>query len=437
MKVHLRTFGCRANQYDTEAVRGMIEGSGGEIVATAAEADVVVFNSCTVTADAEADLRRAVRGAQKPAIVMGCAAARSGATIAALPHVSHVVAGADLPAMAAALGLDRARADERPAVQTGARALLRIQDGCGEHCTFCATTLARGEHRSRSADAIIREALALADAHPEIVITGIHIGSYGSEHGSSLGALVARLVREVPAVRFRLTSIEATEVDDQLAELFADDPRRVAPHLHAPLQSGSDAVLKRMGRYWYTGATYAAAVDRLVRRVAQAGRAAHFALGADVMTGFPGETDADHQTTMALVRSLPFTSLHVFPYSARPGTAAARLPQPVDARLSRQRAAELRALATTVGAAHRAARDGQVADIVVIGDGHRRTGLTEDYLSVMLPEPAAPRRARFSARLVAHDDQLTVLPADLPASVSHVSRALPASRLLPTLAFQS
>ncbi|MCX5766983.1 MAG: MiaB/RimO family radical SAM methylthiotransferase [Gemmatimonadetes bacterium] len=437
MKVHLRTFGCRANQYDTEAVRGMIEASGGEVVDAAADADVVVFNSCTVTADAEADLRRAVRGARKPAIVMGCAAARSGATIAALPNVSHVVAGADLPAIAAALGLDRARAEDRPAVQTGARALLRIQDGCGEHCTFCATTLARGEHRSRSADAIVREALALAEAHPEIVITGIHIGSYGSERGSTLGALMARLVREVPTVRFRLTSIEATEVDDQLAELFADDPRRVAPHLHAPLQSGADAVLKRMGRHWYTGGTYAAAVERIAARVARAGKAAHFALGADVMTGFPGETAADHDATMALVRSLPFTSLHVFPYSARPGTAAARLPHPVDARVSRQRAAELRALATTIGAAHRAARDGQVADIVVIGDGHRRTGLTEDYLSVALPEPAPPRRARFSAPLVLQGDQLSVRPADLPASVGQVSPALTSSRVLPTLAFQS
>ena len=406
MRVYLRTFGCRANQYDTEAARAMIEAAGGMIVATPAEADVALFNSCAVTAAAEADLRQEVRRAAKAnaglrSVVMGCASARDDGSVAALPSVSDVISGADLATLAAALGLDASLARVRAQTQTGSRALLRIQDGCDEHCTFCATTLARGAHRSRSADELVREAQALAVEHPEIVITGIHIGSYAAESGSSLGLLLERLVREVPRVRFRLSSVEATEVDSLLADLLSADAARVAPHLHAPLQSGSDTVLKRMGRHWYTSAGYARAAERL------AGRAPVFALGADVITGFPGETDDDHAATMALVRSLPFTYLHVFPYSARRGTAALRLGVEVPPALARVRAAELRVLGDEKTAAHRVSRVGGRADVVVLGEGIRRDGLTEDYLSVRLADPSLPRRSRLVARLSECEGELT------------------------------
>lgn len=398
MRAYLRTFGCRANQYDTEAVRAMIEASGGTIVATPEEADVALFNSCAVTAAAEADLRQEIRRAARTrsvgrSVVMGCASARDDGTIAALPGVSDVIGGADLESLAIALGIDPAFASARAGTQTGSRALLRIQDGCDEHCTFCATTLARGANRSRSADEIVREAAALAAEHPEIVITGIHIGTYGADCGSTLGELLERLVSEVPRVRYRLTSVEASEVDSRLEELLVNDPLRVAPHLHAPLQSGSDRVLKRMGRHWYTRLSYADAASRIAARLDV------FALGADIITGFPGETDTDHRETVALVNDLPFTYLHVFPYSARPGTAAPRMDGEVAAAVSRDRAAELRALGESKAAAHRARRAGGHADIVVVGEGVRREGLTEDYLTVSLEDPSMPRRSRFAGTL--------------------------------------
>lgn len=402
MKAYLRTFGCRANQYDTEAARAMIEAAGGTIVATPEEADVALFNSCAVTAAAEADLRQEVRGAARVrarlrgegrTVVMGCASARDDGTIAALPGVSDVIAGADMESLAIALGIDPAFAQARAGTQTGSRALLRIQDGCDEHCTFCATTLARGANRSRPADEIVREASGLAVEHPEIVITGIHIGTYGADCGSSLGELLERMVNEIPHVRFRLTSVEASEVDARLGELLVSDPRRVAPHLHAPLQSGSDRVLRRMGRHWYTSASYRAAAARI------ASRPDVFALGADVITGFPGETASDHAETVALVRDLPFTYLHVFPYSARPGTAALRMDGDVPAAVSRERAAELREIGDSKAAAHSARREGGLADVVVVGDGDKREGLTEDYLSVTLADASAPRRSRFNAKL--------------------------------------
>jgi len=388
----------------------MIEASGGEIVATPDDADLAVFNSCAVTAAAEADLRQSVRRAARRApalrtVVMGCAAARDDGTIAALPTVERVVAGGDLLGVAEAIGL--AAPALPPDVQTGTRALLRIQDGCDEHCTFCATTLARGAARSRSIVALVNEAERLADHHPEIVLTGIHIGHYGVDTGATLSALVERLVREVPRVRFRLSSLEATEVDDRLRELFANADC-LAPHLHAPLQSGSDAVLKRMGRHWYKAASYALAVERIAKSIPV------FGLGADIIAGFSGETEDDHRCTVALVEALPFTYLHVFPYSLRPGTAAERLDGHVAASTIERRAAELRGIADRRAAAHRASRVGGECDLVVMGSAARREGLTEDYLTVAV-DPSIPRGTRCRARL--HGDASRLLGVPLQAII--------------------
>ena len=424
MKVLLRTFGCRANHYDAEQVRALLTRAGAQVVDTApagsaapgavdGSPEVAVLTSCAVTADAEADLRQAVRrlAREHPSmrvIVTGCAAARSGERIAALPNVAAVIPGADLAATAAAGGLPDAAGGEatrtRAERQSTARATLRVQDGCDEHCTFCATTLARGAHRSRAVASLVEEARALSEHHAEIVLTGVHVGSWGTEDGRTLGSLVRALVDGTRKVRFRLASVEATEVDAELAELLRDGGDRVCPYVHAPLQSGSDAVLRRMGRHWYTATTYARAIERLTRDRAV------FGLGGDVMTGFPGETDADHAATMEMVRTLPFTHLHVFPYSPRPGTPAARLGAEVPASVARARAAEVRALAVEKSRAYATSRIGGAADLVVVSPPAPvphpaslphpalRKCLTEDYLEVHA-ETVAPRGTRFTTRL--------------------------------------
>ena len=406
MKVHLRTFGCRANQYDSEVIRRMVGDGGHEIVADESQAEVAIFNSCAVTAEAEADLRQAVRRVARAAprarnIITGCAAGQPEATVrlAALPGVTDVIAGADFPAIARSLGLD---VTATTLEQSGTRALLRIQDGCDEHCTFCATRLARGASRSRPAEAIIAEATALAARHAEIVVTGIHIGAWGADIESSLGALVELLVTRVERVRFRLSSLETTEVDDRLLELWRSAPDRLAPYLHAPLQSGSDAVLRRMGRHWYTAESYRRAAERIVER-------SHvFGLGADVIAGFPGESEDDHVATMRLIESLPFTSLHVFPYSARPGTAAVRLGKPVPPPIVSRRTAELRQLGGEKEWFYRARRIGGPADVIVVGMAGRRTGLTGDYLSVAV-DPELPRGSRFTGRLELRNGRLAAV----------------------------
>ncbi len=386
MNIYLKTFGCRANHADAEAVRALVLDSGHSLVASPADADVALFNSCTVTAEADADLRQAVRRASRTrTIVMGCLPSR-------LPlDVSEAIPGADLTAIAAALGIPF-RAKRATIRQTGTRALLRIQDGCDEHCTFCATTLARGANRSRPIAELVAEAKRLAEWHPEIVLTGVHIGSY-----ESLSRLIEALTERLPATRFRLSSIEATEVDDRLRGLLREG--RVAPWLHAPLQSGSDRMLRRMGRHWYTAAAYEAAVTRLADGMSI------FGLGADVIAGFPGETEADHRSTLQLIERLPFTALHVFPYSPRPGTADERLGPPVRAH---ERAAELRALAARKAAAYLQSRIGTRADVIAMG---KRSGMTEDYLTVDLADPTVPRGTRYQGMLIASvntPDRLTI-----------------------------
>lgn len=393
MRAYLRTFGCRANHYDTEQVRAQLVASGCTVVDDPADADVAIFNSCTVTAAAESDLRAAVRrtAARMPGVrtvVMGCAAAVDDGTLASLPSVAAVVPRAEWREVADALDLD-VHAHGRATEQTPTRALLRVQDGCDEHCTFCLTRVARGVQRSRTPESLLGEAAALAAHHAEIVITGTHIGTYGRDVGTSLGALVERLVSALPAVRFRLSSIEATEVDDRLRALLRDAPMQLAPFLHAPLQSGSDRVLRRMGRHWYTAARYAAAIERIV-----ADRPV-FGLAADVIAGFPGETEDDHAATMRLVETLAFTALHVFPYSTRPSTPATRLDGAVPSATIARRARELRELGAAMGAAYRARRSGESADVVVTGSAARREGVTGDYL-IYPVDAAIPRGTRFT-----------------------------------------
>ena len=414
-RVSLHTFGCKANQYDTEVVRQALEAAGATIAEDCAESDVAVVNSCTVTHVSEAKMRGLVRRIARTnpsvrTIVMGCAATLDDGTIAALPNVTDVVDGTDPAGVLEALGHPSITA--QPVLRSfdrGARAWLKIQDGCDEHCTFCATTLARGDSRSRAPEVVVEEALALAAHHQEIVLTGVHVGSYGADRGDGVGlsALVEMLVQRVPVTRFRLTSVEATQVDDRLVDIMVTAPDRLAPHLHAPLQSGSDQVLRRMGRHWYTAGTYRARVEQLAERIDPLG------LGADVMVGFPAETDDDFAMTRAVVEALPFTYLHVFPYSERSEAVSHKLGPPVDPQVATARSAELRTMVDEKARVHRRRRAGEHAVVVLLRrSGGRFEGLTEDYLQVSgATDRALP--ARFGATLsIDAESRLVAAPVE-------------------------
>jgi threonylcarbamoyladenosine tRNA methylthiotransferase MtaB len=404
MRVYFHTFGCKANQYDTERMRQESEARGSCAVDGWQDADVCVLNTCTVTNQADADARRLVRRIHREnpsarLVVAGCSAALRGADYHALQGVVAVVPGPDPVAVAGAVHAAavadpalvrielRAALDRIDTEPVGAELLreragatrgwLKIQDGCDRHCSFCATRLARGPSRSRPPETIVAEARGLARVHPELVLTGIHIGHYGRDLAprASLARLIALLLESVPDVRFRLGSVEATEVDAPLLDLMADWGGRLAPHLHMPLQSGADPVLRRMRR-WHTRAAYRA------RALAVAERVPVLGLGADVITGFPGETEADHDATYALVEELPYTYLHVFPYSPRAGTPAAELhaSAPVPQRVAGERARALRELAAAKGAAYRLTRVGAEAEVTL--EAGATLALTGDYLRV-------------------------------------------------------
>lgn len=401
-RVFYHTFGCKANQYDTDRIRRELEDRGEETVADLRQATVCVVNTCAVTHRAEAEARRLVHRLQRDCrgvrvVVVGCSAALSPDLYRGLPGVVGVVEGHDPDRVSSAVkagplpgghpvagaggGVPAARPSAPPATARrngrgeASRGWLKIQDGCDRHCSFCATRLARGKSRSRPPAEIVEEARLLAARYPEIVLTGIHIGHYGRDLplGSSLSRLVALLLEEVPGVRFRLGSVEATEVDDLLLDLLATSGGALAPHLHMPLQSGSDRVLARMRR-WYTARSYRRRALEIAHRLPSLG------LGADLITGFPGETEDDHRATLALVEELPFTYLHVFPFSARRGTPAAELPGQVPVRVAAERSRELRELGLEKGRAYRLRQGGRQAVGVLEGNGG--WALTEDYLRV-------------------------------------------------------
>ncbi len=404
--VSYHTFGCKANQYDTERMRQELEGLGASTAERHGSAEVAVVNSCTVTNQADVDARRLVRRLKRenPALVVlvaGCSAALREDDYRAMPEVDAVVPGQDPASVAAAiaaLGLvsEGGASDARDPLRRnrrGTRGWLKVQDGCDRSCSFCATRIARGVSRSRPLEEVVWEAKALAEGHPELVITGIHIGHYGRDlaESTTLGEPCSRLLEVVDA-RFRLSSIEATEIDDRILGLIASSDGKLAPHLHMPMQAGSDAVLRRMRR-WHTREAYRARVLEIADRTPVLG------LGADVIVGFPGEGDREFAETRALVEELPYTYLHVFPYSARDGTVAATLPDRVPGDVAAARSRELRELALAKGRAYRAGRAGSLADLVLEGDRRVTAGLTGDYLRVEVRGGGHRPGTRLRARL--------------------------------------
>jgi threonylcarbamoyladenosine tRNA methylthiotransferase MtaB len=407
VRVAIDTHGCRLNQAESEAMVEALARAGHAWVASAREADVYVLNSCTITHEADADARRAVRRARRDnpgvkVVLTGCLAHADPAA-AALPEVDAVLGNADKAELAALLGrlpvgapapalvsvsaLTR-RMPFTPLPPAGAgrraRALLKVQDGCDYRCAFCIVPSVRGGSRSLPVAEVVAHARRLVEAGvPELVLTGIHLGTYGRDLRPRvrLVELVAALVPWLGPARLRLSSVDPHELDDGLLELMAAHPREICRHLHLPVQAGDDAVLRRMRR-GHTAEGFAALVRRAAARVPGV------AIGSDVIVGHPGEDEAAFERGAALLRALPLSYLHVFPYSPRRGTPAAAMPDAAPPHERARRGAELRALSAAWGAARQRAAAGRLADVVVHlrprGDGVHE-GLTDDDLRVELP----------------------------------------------------
>lgn len=423
MKVHFVTLGCKTNQADTERFRQELAARGARVALDPSEADVCLLNTCTVTHQADAEARRVIRRLKREhphlkIMVAGCSAALHFDDYMGMEQVDGVARGhnvADVAGLIAPEALSP-EVDEEPIGaalllqrdERGTRAFMKIQDGCDRRCAFCATRLARGASRSRHPEELVREARALAQHHPEVVLTGVHIGHYGydlRDEGHkvhTLSRLVARLLDAAPDVRWRLGSVEATELDDLMIDLLEQSGGRLVPHLHVPMQSGADAVLRRMKR-WHSREQYRS------RMLEIAGRLSYVGLGADVIVGFPGERESDHAETRALIEELPFTYLHVFPYSSRDGTLAASYDEVVPRDVAAARSRELRELAEVKGLAYRHGRAGQAAELVIEAGDY---ALTEDYLRVRLegnPDAVRATRCYAALRLDAHDELYAVV----------------------------
>jgi len=420
----IENFGCRATQADAAAMERQLIEAGYARVSAHSEADVVVLNTCTVTAAADAQARDAIRHIHRgnPAariVVTGCYAQRAPEEIAALGGVTWIVGNSyqnEIPRLLEAYAppcpvqpdfVPLAALDSEPLslargpakILSGdifkettvpfvpadtcqgerTRPTLKIQDGCNQRCSYCVIPFVRGRSRSLPPDLVVKEIRRLASSgYKEVVLSGINLGSYGGDLAPRIEfrELLRRVLEETPLEQLRLSSIEPMDVTQDLVDLVASTPR-LAQHFHMPLQSGSDLILRAMHR-WYRAAHYARRVELIRERLPNA------AIGADVIVGFPGETDEEYVATREFLQRLSFTYLHVFAFSARPGTKAAEMSGQVPAFVIRQRARELRALAAQKASQFRSSQAGRtVRALTLHRQGNTWTeAITSNYLKI-------------------------------------------------------
>ena len=403
--VAIETHGCKLNQADSAALARQFESAGCRLVDASGDADIIVVNTCTVTATADAKARqalRAVRRANPDALVIaaGCYPERAAAELRRMPEVSLVVGNREKPALVdlaiaelmrrqgegtAALRPGPVRSEAGPAgILRRSRAMVKIQEGCNQVCAYCIVPKVRGRERSIPADdlvAVIRR--RVAEGFKEVVLTGTQLGDYGFDlEDADLPRLLSRILTETDLPRLRVSSLQAHEITPKLLERWQD--QRLCPHFHVPLQSGCDAMLRAMRRR-YDSAAYRRAVSLIREAVPDAG------VTTDVITGFPGEDEAAHQASLALVAELRFSDVHVFPYSQRPGTTARYLSGQVDPAEKRLRAAQMTALAEEGFVNYRRRLAGQTrpalwetARPASHGAGMRWSGLTDNYVRVVV-----------------------------------------------------
>ena len=394
VRVSLRTTGCKVAQWDGEAVLRAISDLPVEVVSPTEPADIAVVNACTVTAAADRDgraaLYRAMGSGASLVVLTGCLAVRVGDVP---PGVTVVPATSDRSALIDLLRkeISRLGAGGEGGVKgpkARSRPLVKVQDGCDGKCAYCIVPLVRGPSVSYPVESIEKAVLEARDSGAsEVVITGVDLGAYGRESGSDLASLLRRLVGLRTGMRFRISSLEPNWVTDQLVGLMADSPD-ICKHLHIPLQSGSDKVLLAMRRPYDTRTFASVVLDA-------ASRVPGLCLGLDVICGFPGETDDDFETTRKFLSSLPFSYLHVFPFSPRPGTEAFAMEGACGDARRKERCRILREMGRKARALHARSLVGKEVEVVDIREQSGQVeALTQNYVRVR--RGGVVRRGRYS-----------------------------------------
>ena len=396
------TLGCKLNQAESQSFGRQLKAAGCDVIDRPAPADAYLINTCTITHVADRKARRLIRMAKRlapdaPVVVTGCYADWAADQIAMQTGADRVIdntAKQEAPAALLALLESSAWSDQAgqaalthdPAPAGRTRAFVKIQEGCDDVCAFCIVPAVRGRERARPIDEIVREALSLeADGVLEIVLTGTQPGAYGRDRddGTSAARLLETLLAQTNLPRIRYSSIQPQDVSDEFLRQWEDS--RLCRHFHLALQSGSNAVLRRMRRRYDTTA-FARAVERIRAAVPGA------AITTDLITGFPAETAAEHGASREFVREMDFAATHVFPYSSRPRTTAGLLEDDVAPQIKRERVRALQTLGESGTARFRSSLVGSVQPILVESRGEREcwTGLTDSYVPVELADPAIP-----------------------------------------------
>lgn len=394
MKISLLTLGCKVNQAETSLMEGALRGRGFEVVGLDEGPELCVINTCTVTAKSDYQSRQLIRRARRAGarvLVTGCYSELNKERVREMEGVEEVVANDNKSQIINMIvdsgGSNALHKDEAPgSLAPGAggsrtRLFLKVQDGCNHACSYCVIPRARGASRSTSPNEVISQVdRAVAQGYREVVLSGIHLGLYGQDLGPAwtLSGLVEEVLEKTSLERLRLSSLEIREIDDRLVGLFED--RRLMRHLHIPLQSGDDGVLRLMNRNYDSGY-----FKETVRNVAD--RLQDLALGTDVIVGFPGEGEREFEATFRLLEGLPFTYLHVFPFSPRPGTPASLMPLNSGDRTTKERVKALRALSDKKKGAYISRQVGRTLDILVEEElsGGVCRGTSSNYLKVQIP----------------------------------------------------
>jgi threonylcarbamoyladenosine tRNA methylthiotransferase MtaB len=388
MKVSLLPLGCKVNQAEMSDIEGALRGGGHEIVGIGENPDVCVVNTCTVTSKSDYQSRQLIRRAGRTGarvIVSGCYSELNKEAVGRMEGVEKVVSNRNKSGITK---LIHCNSEGNKLALSGRRSryFLKVQDGCNNSCSYCIVPRARGSSRSASPLKVIESAKrAVGEGYREIVLTGIHLGQYGADiEGGSLSGLVENILKNTGVERLRLSSIEVNEVDDGLLGLL--ESPRVAGHLHIPLQSGDDGVLGMMNR-GYDTAFFRDVIARIM------GKLPDIALGTDVIAGFPRETEAAFQNSVDLIRELPFSYLHVFPYSRRPGTTAADMEDTVGDAARRERAGTLRAVGAQKKESYMAGQVGRTLGTLIESRPSEGTwrGTSCNYLKVRVRAGALER----------------------------------------------
>ena len=418
MKYAMVTFGCRVNQADSFGIERQLRAAGGAMVAPES-ADVVIVNSCSVTANADQGTRQTIRRVARmnptaQIVATGCYASRADAEVSALPGVVAVIPNTDKeklvkrltasiePTTAVRFAGGDGACGEMIAPGDGNRTAytLRVQTGCDESCAYCIIPSTRGRGRSLPLAKIMEEVgLAVDAGYRELQLTGVHLGSYGRDltPASSLPKLLHALDQHPADVLVRMSSLEPMDCTPEVVDLITTS-RRFAPHFHLPLQHASDVMLQRMRRP-YTRQSY----ERVVASIRD--RLPHAAIGSDLVVGFPGESDADASTMLKFLRQSPLTHLHVFPYSDRPGTEASMMSDKIGGKVIRDRARVVREIGAGLSSRFFASQVGSIRPGLTLKSSEN-IALTDNYLRVHLPGVTADNR-RVNVRILTAGKTLT------------------------------